>query len=313
MNISTFIDDPVWQAKIGAQLTENGVCVEHSIDEDDAEEHLASGLCEIMVLCLSNVMDAADFLSLMRRKGHKHVFGVINRGGQVSDDTRIALLECGADSIVSENDNMRVFRAEIDAALRRTSGLGSKIVESGPLKVDLTRTVMTINDKRVSLSPKQWSLVECLALNFERTVVHSRILDHLYGFGDAPDSNILPVMVSHIRWRIEEAGGDPRQLQTVNRVGYRLAPAEPAKEGSLSPREKLLRHLALHPMERRRSACAGAGIEGPSFDAASQRLRREGLVVCVMERRGWFGRWSLTDAGVEYLRTMDSGQEGRAA
>lgn len=139
---------------------------------------------------------------------------------------KIAALDEGADDYVNKPFEIGELMARIRAAIRRSSSLteAPNSYRSGPLEIDFPARRVTISGEAVKLSPKEYDLLQTLALSAGQVVTHKRLLAAGWG-SEAADSQYLRVYVGLLRQKIEEDPSDPRLLLTEPGVGYRLASA----------------------------------------------------------------------------------------
>ncbi len=108
------------------------------------------------------------------------------------------------------------------AALRYSMGQNSQFITNGSLALNVPEGTFRLNKLPISLTRKQFLLLEKLMLCLGRTVTRAQIMNHLYGFETFPKSKIIDVMVCKLRTKLEEHGVDSSILKTVWGVGYRL-------------------------------------------------------------------------------------------
>ena len=89
------------------------------------------------------------------------------------------------------------------------------------LRLDVRRRRAERNGKPIDLSPKEFSLLEFLMRNQGRVVTRTQILDHLWGYDFATDSNLVDVYVAYLRRKVDK-GHDHKLIRTVRGVGYAL-------------------------------------------------------------------------------------------
>jgi DNA-binding response OmpR family regulator len=89
------------------------------------------------------------------------------------------------------------------------------------LVLDLRRRRAERAGRAIELSPKEFSLLEFLMRNEGRVVTRTQILDHLWGYDFATDSNLVDVYVSYLRSKIDRRHLS-KLIRTVRGVGYAL-------------------------------------------------------------------------------------------
>ncbi len=140
------------------------------------------------------------------------------------ESEKIAALDEGEDDYVNKPFEIGELMARIRAAVRRRSSPDADLVayQSGPLAIEFATRKVTLGGEQIKLSPKEYELLQTLALNAGQVVTHKRLLAAGWGTG-ATDAQYLRVYIGMLRQKIEEDPGDPLLLLTEPGVGYRLA------------------------------------------------------------------------------------------
>jgi two-component system, OmpR family, KDP operon response regulator KdpE len=138
---------------------------------------------------------------------------------------KIRLLELGADDYVVKPFGMGELLARARAALRRqrTAAVGDPVVRVGPLAIDLSRRIVTVDGAEVQLTPKEYRLLDVLARHAGNVVSHQQLLKDVWGPSHAHDTHYLRIFIRKIRKKIETDPVQPKILRTELGVGYRLA------------------------------------------------------------------------------------------
>lgn len=140
---------------------------------------------------------------------------------------KIAALDIGADDYINKPFGMGELMARVRTALRHRERAGREIarVAVGPLTVDLDARTVSLAEKSVRLTRKEFDLLALLARNAGRVVTHRQILTAVWGPAHAEDLQYLRVFIGQIRQKLESAGA--RQLiHTESGIGYRLLAEE---------------------------------------------------------------------------------------
>jgi len=106
------------------------------------------------------------------------------------------------------------------------------VVQCGDLLVNLDTKIVEINGVRVHLTPKEYQILELLALGKGTTLTKEMILNHLYGGMDEPQLKIIDVFVCKLRKKLANASGSKNYIKTMWGRGYLLRPTddEPVKK-----------------------------------------------------------------------------------
>ncbi|MGS2619912.1 response regulator transcription factor [Micromonospora sp. LZ34] len=132
-------------------------------------------------------------------------------------------LDTGADDYLSKPFSYLVLVARIRALLRRGSRERPATLNVGDLRLDPAAHRAWRGDTELSLTPRQFALLEFFMRRAGEVLSKSTILDHVWDFAFDGDPNIIEVYVRHLRKKIDEPFGR-RAIQTIRLVGYRMDP-----------------------------------------------------------------------------------------
>lgn len=135
----------------------------------------------------------------------------------VSD--RVANLEAGADDYLTKPFSFSELLARVRARLRTAGQARSDVIAAGNLVLDLGSRTVSIEERTLNLSAREFALLEVLARNPKRVLSREQLLDQVWGYDFDGSSNVVEVYVGQIRRKI---GGN--RIETVRGVGYRLLP-----------------------------------------------------------------------------------------
>jgi len=100
---------------------------------------------------------------------------------------------------------------------------GEPTVKIGPLTIDLATRAVTLNGARLTLTPKEYRLLQVLAQHAGNVVTHQHLLKEVWGTIHVHDTHYLRIFVRKLRQKIEPHPDSPKILVTELGVGYRLA------------------------------------------------------------------------------------------
>ena len=130
---------------------------------------------------------------------------------------RIAGLNAGADDYVLKPFDLDELVARIRAVLRRHAGGSTNVLSSGPLKLDTARKAVTLNGQPVTLSAREFALLQILMQRPGVVVSREKLERSLYGWGEEVGSNAVEVHLHHLRKKIGST-----QIRNVRGVGWRV-------------------------------------------------------------------------------------------
>ncbi|MBD2463576.1 response regulator transcription factor [Oscillatoria sp. FACHB-1407] len=144
---------------------------------------------------------------------------VLTRKDQVCD--RIASLEAGADSCLTQPFNLGEFVATVRALLRRAQPNNSEVLEFKNLVLDRRTREVHHNSQQIELTAKEFDLLEYLMTHAKRVLSREQILQNVWGYDFLGDSNIIEVYIRYLRLKLEDHQTN-RLIHTVRGVGYVL-------------------------------------------------------------------------------------------
>jgi two-component system KDP operon response regulator KdpE len=141
-----------------------------------------------------------------------------------ADADKIAALDQGADDYLTKPFSAGELLARVRALLRRTHGgaVPAKEIRAGDLVIDLPRRRVSVAGQLVHLTRTEFDILSLLARNADRVVTSRMLLEQVWGPEYESDTQTLRVHVSHLRQKIEPAGGVPRYILTEPGVGFRF-------------------------------------------------------------------------------------------
>jgi two-component system KDP operon response regulator KdpE len=150
---------------------------------------------------------------------------------RASDDDKVKLLESGADDYVVKPFSMVELVARARAAIRRQTRTdhGEMVVKSGSLSIDLANRAVFLEGARVTLSPKEYRLLQILAQHAGNVVTHNTLMKEVWGVRHLDNSHYLRILVRRLRGKIETNPKQPQILISELGVGYRLASGSEAR------------------------------------------------------------------------------------
>jgi len=131
-------------------------------------------------------------------------------------------LEVGADDFLRKPFDRSILLARIHALLRRYERNRPQRLTVGPVSLDALRRKATSNGREVTLTPREFALLEFLMLNADNPLAKSEILSSVWGSDFDGDPNIVEVYIGYLRRKID-AKGQPSIIRTVRGVGYTVS------------------------------------------------------------------------------------------
>ncbi len=169
-------------------------------------------------------MSGTDVCRQLRARSSVPVIMVTARDSEID---KVVGLELGADDYVTKPYSARELIARIRAVLRRGTeaedpGTADGVLESGPVRMDVERHVVSVNGAAITLPLKEFDLLEYLMRNSGRVLTRGQLIDRVWGADYVGDTKTLDVHVKRLRSKIETDPANPVHLVTVRGLGYKL-------------------------------------------------------------------------------------------
>lgn len=153
-----------------------------------------------------------------------------------TDSDVINGLDLGADDYVTKPFSTDVLRARINASLRKSAiyETGEPQLSNGPLRIDLVRHEVFLDDKLIAFTRKEYNLLRYFITHRGKMLGHREILTEVWGSAHSEDTQYLRVFIGQIREKIEQDPSHPVIITTEAGIGYRME----SIEGMLQHRQR---------------------------------------------------------------------------
>lgn len=169
-------------------------------------------------------MPDLDGLEVMRALQERWPVPVILLTAKSSTADKTRGLDLGADDYIAKPFHPDELAARVRAVLRRTSGStpGSGVVAFDDIEIDLERRLVRRDGEAVHFSRTEWLLLQHLATNAGKVVLHTELLTKVWGAEYRDDLQYLRVWISRVRRKLGAPPGDPGRIKTFQGIGYLL-------------------------------------------------------------------------------------------
>ena len=176
------------------------------------------------IVLLDIVMPGMDGIEVMRQLRERRPIPVILLTAKGSTSDKAKGLDLGADDYVAKPFDLDELAARVRAVLRRALGVapGGGIVSFDDIEIDLERRMVTRGGDLVQLSRTEWLLLQHLATNAGKVVLHTELLTKVWGPEYRDDLQYLRVWVSRVRRKLGCKPGEPGRIKTFQGIGYLL-------------------------------------------------------------------------------------------
>lgn len=220
-------DEPALQETLAYNLSRQGYTVQIAADGHSALSLARSFQPDLIVLdILLPGLDGFEVCRILRQEMNTPILMLTARDEEID---RVIGLEMGADDYMTKPFSMREFLARIKAQLRRIrlirqemAQISNETLHFGNLTLDLTRREVLLDDRPLSVKPKEFDLLLFLARHRGQVLSRELILERVWGWEFSGGSRTVDVHVRWLREKIEADPADPQRIITVRGAGYRF-------------------------------------------------------------------------------------------
>ncbi|MBA3921187.1 MAG: response regulator transcription factor, partial [Nostocaceae cyanobacterium] len=225
MKILVVEDDAAITSILALILSDQNYTVEVASDGEAAWELIA--VYDYDLLLLDVMLPKLDGISLCRRvRAHHYQMSILLITGLGSSNDKSRGLDAGADDYIVKPFDQDELIARIRALLRRSRTTFQSVLEWGSLRLDPVTREVTYAEQCLSLSPKEFSILEFFLRNGHRVFTYSVILDQLWAYEETPGEEAVRTHIKGLRQKFRKVGAPTDLIETVYGLGYRLKPWE---------------------------------------------------------------------------------------
>ena len=217
MRILIVEDDALVADGLKRGLAGAGFAVDQVGTAELAETALAADEFDLAVVDIGlPQIDGLTLVRRLRRSGSALPVLIITARDALAD--RVDALDLGADDYMVKPFELPEVAARCRALIRRTRSATSAQLTIGSVALDLSSRTVELDGHPLDVTRREWSILECLALDMGRVVRKERLLRAIAGWDEELTPNAVEVYVSRLRAKL----GDAVAIRTVRGLGYRL-------------------------------------------------------------------------------------------
>lgn len=207
-------------------LAEEGYSVETA---DNGDDGLALGLEQEFDAAIVDVMlpgrSGIEVVRELRESGKR--IPILLLTARDRTENKIEGLDAGADDYLTKPFDFTELTARVRALLRRTGGVGAPVLRAGSVELDPATREVHHDGEPISLTPKEYNLLEYLLRNVNRPLSRATLMEHVWGIRFDPGTNVVDVFINSLRNKL-----DPERelILTVRGVGYMVKVPEKEEE-----------------------------------------------------------------------------------
>lgn len=216
-------DEDSFSDALAFLLTKEGFEVEVADNGFKALESFERQGADLILLDL--MLPGLSGTEVCRRIRTKSSVPIIMLTAKESEVDKVVGLELGADDYVTKPYSSRELIARIKAVMRRNSEPVETdgTLSEGPVRMDVERHIVLVNNLPISLPLKEFELLEFLMRNAGRVLTRNQLIDRVWGSDYVGDTKTLDVHIKRLRSKIERDPAQPEYILTVRGLGYKFA------------------------------------------------------------------------------------------
>ncbi len=177
------------------------------------------------LLLLDVLLPKRDGISICRQvRSQGHTMPILLLTSQNSNHDRAVGLDAGADDYAVKPFDPEELAARIRALLRRVNDRAQPILVWEKLSLNPCNCEVTYQNQLLTLTPKEYALLELFLRHSRRVFSCGTILGHLWTYQDAPSEEAVRTHIKGLRHKLKRAGAPTDLVETVYGIGYRLKP-----------------------------------------------------------------------------------------
>jgi len=214
-------DDAAIQQQLVAAMSDKGYAVDATASGKEAlylgqEYPIDAALVDLGLPDLSGI----DVIQHWRTAKLQFPILILTARGRWEE--KVEGLEAGADDYVVKPFQMEEVLARVNALLRRSAGWAQPQIECGPIVLDTSSQVVTVDENKVELTAYEYKLLEYLMLNNGKVLSKFALTDHIYDQDFDRDSNVIEVFIGRLRKKLDPQDVH-KPIETLRGRGYRFS------------------------------------------------------------------------------------------
>ncbi len=220
MRVLVAEDDESIRSVLKAHLEKKGYAVDEAGDGDDASAFLATTLYDLVLIdVMMPGMSGFDVVSRYRKRSGSAPVIFLTALDSVED--KVKGLDIGGDDYLVKPFSFEELDARIRVILRRNADSASSVLKVDDLELDMKGRRVSRGGVEISLSQKEYSILEYMMLNRDQVITRDRLIEHVWNFDYSGESNVIDVYIRYLRKKIDTEGRKPL-IHTVRGIGYVL-------------------------------------------------------------------------------------------
>ncbi len=218
-------DDLAILRLLSTNLKARGYEIYTATDGEESLEAVQKDFIDLIILDL--MMPKVDGVEVCRRIREWSDVPIIILSARGDENDKVKCLELGADDYLTKPFGIAELMARIKTAFRHRGdpsvAPALATFSCDGLEINFAKRRVTVNGKEVTLTPTEFALLQHLAVNSDKVLTHSMLLQSVWGNEYSSEKEYLRVFVGRLRRKLEPDPKNPKYIQTIPGVGYHIA------------------------------------------------------------------------------------------
>lgn len=202
-------------------LTEEGFAIDVAYDGEEGQYLALSETYDLIILDITlPKIDGIAICKELRKKNIKTPILMLTARATLEE--KVLGLDSGADDYITKPFAFLELRSRIHALIRRSKQESSPILKIKDLQLDPLKHTVTRSGKLITLTPKEFSVLELLLRHKDEVVSRTMIIEHVWDYNFDSISNVVDVFIASIRRKVNK-GAKVKLIHTLHGVGYKIS------------------------------------------------------------------------------------------
>ena len=221
MRLLVIEDDATLRESLAAKLAKGGFAVEQAADGKEGLYYALEYPIDLAIVDLGlPEMSGLEIIREAREKGKTFPILILTARDRWED--KVDGLDAGADDYVVKPFHVEEVTARVNALLRRSGGWASSVMTAGPVKLDMSRQELTVNEAAIELTSFEYKIIEYLMVRAGQVISKTELTERLYDQDFERDSNVIEVFIGRLRKKMDP-DNTINPIETLRGRGYRFA------------------------------------------------------------------------------------------
>lgn len=224
MRILVAEDEKSLNRVITKRLESEGYSVDSCFNGEDALDYMYVGEFDAVIMdIMMPKLDGIEAVKRMRERGDSTPVIFLTAKDSISE--RVAGLDAGAEDYLTKPFAFEELLARIRVMTRKKSGNTTNVYTVADLVLDTSSRTVQRGGTQITLSAKEYDILEYLILNKGKIISREKIENHVWNFDYSGGTNIVDVYIRYLRKKLDD-GFDEKLIHTVRGMGYVLKISE---------------------------------------------------------------------------------------